>query len=148
MRQMLTAGLLTLAVFVPRVGFTNETGSEPEDSQIRATIQKYIDGTSYNKPELIQEAFYEQANLFRSHPDREIWVVPISEYAGGFANREYGIFNGRTGKVLSVERTNDLATATAEILLPKGNARYVDVFLLKKLSGEWKIISKAATRTR
>lgn len=147
MRHLITA-LLALAILVPSVGFGSQTNSDAEDSQIRAAIQKYIDGTSYNKPELIEEAFYEEADLFLSHPDREIWVMPISEYAGGFAKREHGEFNGRTGKVLSVERTNDLATATAEILLPKGDARYVDVFLLKKLGGEWKIISKAATRTR
>lgn len=34
----------------------------------------------------------------------------------------------------------------AEILLPKQGARYVDVFLLKKIAGNWKIVSKSAHR--
>ncbi|MEM6796142.1 MAG: nuclear transport factor 2 family protein [Acidobacteriota bacterium] len=45
-----------------------------------------------------------------------------------------------------MDRANDIATAKAEIRLANGGARYIDLFLLKRLQGEWKIISKSATR--
>ena len=57
-----------------------------------------------------------------------------------------GKFNGRVGKILSVDQENDIAMAKAEILTKRGEIRYIDIFLLKKIEGEWKIISKAATK--
>lgn len=123
-------------------------GNDDEEAGIRATIQAYLDGTSYNDTEQIDSAFYGEADLFLSHPDRELYILPISEYLGFFAGREKGVFNGREGEILAVDRSGDIATAKAEIRSAKGDARYIDLFLLKKLGGEWKIISKAATRTR
>jgi len=120
--------------------------AKAEEDGIRAAIQRYIEGTSYNKPELIESAFYEEADLFLSHKDREIWIVPVAEYAGLFKNRERGTFNGRKGTILSIDRSNDIATAKAEIRSTTNEARYIDLFLLKKVQGEWLIISKAATR--
>ena len=40
----------------------------------------------------------------------------------------------------------DIAMAKVEIAIPKANMVYIDLFLLKKLDGTWKIISKTATR--
>lgn len=121
---------------------------DAEDAKIRAAIQAYLHGTSYNDPELVLTAFYEEADLFLSHPERELYILPIQEYLGFFANKEKGKSNGREGEILSVERSNDIATAKAEIRSTTNDARYIDLFLLKKLQGEWKIISKAATRTQ
>lgn len=116
-----------------------------EEDLIRATIQKYIDGSSYNNPELIAEAFYEGADLFLNKPGQDLFLMSVDEYANIFAKREKGKFNGRTGNILSVDRHNDIATATAEILIASNNSRYIDMFLLKRLGGTWKIVSKAAT---
>lgn len=39
----------------------------------------------------------------------------------------------------------NLAQVKAEILMPKRNRRYIDVFLMRKnLAGQWQIIGKAA----
>lgn len=118
-----------------------------EEAAIRAAIQRYLDGTSYNRTEQILSAFYDDARLFLSHPERELYILPITDYVGFFADREVGKFNGREGKILSVDRSNDIATAKAEIRSTTNGARYIDLFLLKRLEGHWKIISKAATRT-
>lgn len=119
--------------------------AQSEDENIRRTIQKYIDGSSYNNSEMIQEAFYEEANLFLSHKEKALWIVPIRTYASWFEKKEKGKFNGRTGKIRAVDVSNDIATAKAEILISGSDVRYIDVFILKKLKGTWKIISKAAT---
>ncbi|WP_074405668.1 MULTISPECIES: nuclear transport factor 2 family protein [Aquimarina] len=123
----------------------NITIAQSEDDNIRSSINKYLKGTSYSQPEVIKEAFYDEANLFLTHKEKKLWIVPIKEYASWFEKREQGKFNGRTGKILSVDRENDIAMAKAEILIEGKNVRYIDIFLLKKIDGEWKIISKAAT---
>ncbi len=122
--------------------------AQSEEDQIKIAINKYIEGTSYNKPDMIKEAFYEEANLFLSHKEKPIWIVPAEEYASWFVKKEEGKFNGRVGNILSIDQENDIAMAKAEILAKGKDIRYVDIFLLKKIEGEWKIISKAATRTK
>ncbi|MEO1370560.1 MAG: nuclear transport factor 2 family protein [Acidobacteriota bacterium] len=141
--------ILTLLAITPSLGAEGVTpGGDAEEVGIRAAIQAYLDGTSYNDTEQISSAFYGEADLFLSHPDRELYILPISEYLGFFADREKGVFNGREGEILAIDRSGDIATAKAEIRSTRNDARYIDLFLLKKLGGEWKIISKAATRTR
>ncbi len=137
--------LVTVSVGICPLSNAQTDAQLSEDDQIRATIQKYIDGSSYNNPELIAEAFYEGADLFLTKPGQDLFLMSVDEYAGLFAKREKGKFNGRTGNILSVDRHNDIATATAEILIASNGARYIDMFLLKRLSGNWKVVSKAAT---
>ncbi|WP_298923153.1 nuclear transport factor 2 family protein [uncultured Allomuricauda sp.] len=127
--------LLTLSLF-----------AQSEEEAIRQTLQNYIDGSSYSDPELITSAFYEDADLFLSKKDQELWVLSPKEYANLFKNREQGKFNGRNGKILMIDYANNIASAKAEILIPKGGLKFIDIFLLKKLEGKWKIISKAATQ--
>ncbi|MDA8018752.1 MAG: nuclear transport factor 2 family protein [Thermoanaerobaculia bacterium] len=151
-RHTIRSGILLVALFFSTGLVAAEKGvpkteTDPDDRGIRAAIQNYLDGTTFNDTELIQSAFYDDARLFLSHPEREIWILPIGEYLGFFADGEKGKSNGRVGKILSIERSNDIATAKAEISSETNDARYIDLFLLKRIQGEWKIISKAATRT-
>ena len=46
---------------------------------------------------------------------------------------------------MTIDQSNDIAMAKAEIKIPARNMHFIDIFLLKKLEGQWKIISKAAT---
>lgn len=132
----------TLCFLMNLVAYT-----QSEEAQVKATINNYIEGTSYSNPEQVQSAFYEEAELFLSHKEKELWIVPIKEYIDKYvANKEKGKFNGRTGNILSVDIENNIATAKAEIIIKKANLRFIDLFLLKKINKEWKIISKAATR--
>lgn len=122
--------------------------AQSEEEAIRQTLQNYIDGSSYSNQELIQSAFYEDADLFLSKKDQELWVLSPKEYANLFKNKEQGKFNGRNGNILMVDYANNIASAKAEILIPKQNLKFIDIFLLKKLDGKWKIISKAATQIK
>ena len=124
---------------------SNLSFSQSDQSLIEDCIQNYIEGTSYNKPESISKAFYSEADLFLSHKEKPLWVVPISEYVTWFQKGKNGEFNGRIGRIISIEYYNDIAVAKAEILIPERKQEFMDMFLLKKIQGEWKIISKSAS---
>lgn len=118
--------------------------AQSEQVLIGRCIQNYLDGTSYNKPDSISKAFYPEANLFLSHKEKPLWIVPIAEYTKWFQKGEQGVFNGRLGKTLSIDVYGDIALAKAEILVPDRKQEFIDMFLLKKIQGDWKIISKSA----
>lgn len=123
--------------------------AQSDVDQIKKSVNDYLEGTSYSKPDQVSRAFYEEANLFLSHKDKPIWIVPIKEYVENFvANKEKGVFNGREGKILAIDINNDIATAKTQIVFKKSDMTFIDLFLLKKIEGAWKIISKAATRTK
>ncbi|MCK8097206.1 nuclear transport factor 2 family protein [Pseudoalteromonas sp. 1CM17D] len=113
------------------------------EAQITQTLQNYITGTSYNEPDLIKRAFAKEARLLLSKKGQEIWPVSPNKYASWFKDKRQ--FNGRIGEILSIDFEGDIATAKVEILIPEKSIRYVDLFLLKKISGNWKVVSKAAT---
>ena len=119
--------------------------SQSEEESIRKTLRNYLDGSSYSNPEQIESAFYEDAPLFLSKEGQEIYLLSSKEYSDLFQKREKGKFNGREGKILTIDQSNDIAMAKAEIKIPARNMHFIDIFLLKKLEGQWKIISKAAT---
>ncbi|WP_378188188.1 nuclear transport factor 2 family protein [Aquimarina sp. W85] len=121
---------------------------QTEEHQIRNTLLNYVNGTSYNQPELIQKAFYSKANLFLDSKEEELWIISIKKYQSWYENKKQGEFNGRIGNIISIDYNNTIATAKVEILFPEVNSRYIDLFLLKKIENEWKIISKAATKDK
>ncbi len=118
--------------------------SQSEIKQIENTLLDYLEGTSYNHPGQIQKAFYTNANLYLDKKGQDIWIVPISQYVGWFKNGKQGQFNGRIGNILSVDFFGNVASAKAEVLIPEKNVKYVDLFILKKINNQWKIISKTA----
>ncbi|TAI47426.1 nuclear transport factor 2 family protein [Flagellimonas allohymeniacidonis] len=119
--------------------------AQSETQAIKATLEDYLEGSSYNNPEQIVSAFYEGADLFLHKKDEELFIMSPAEYAALFAKREKGTFNGREGTILHIDYDVDIATAKVAIFIPKPNLRFIDIFLLKKLGGKWKIVSKAAT---
>jgi len=137
MKTTFFTAILILAVFT--------AAAQNEEEAIRESLQSYIDGSSYNDPEKIVAPFYEDARMFLSKKDQPIYLLSATEYAELFKKREKGKFNGRVGTVLSIDRENDIATAKVEIAIGSENLRFIDLFLMKKLEGKWKILSKAAT---
>jgi putative intracellular protease/amidase len=119
--------------------------SQTERDHIKTTLSNYIEGTSYNNIERIQQAFYAEANLYLENKEKEPWIVPAEEYINWFKKGKEGHFNGRIGNILSIDYNNSVAMAKAEIIIPNKKIRYVDMFLLKKVKQEWKIISKSAS---
>ncbi|GAA3513997.1 hypothetical protein GCM10022393_29810 [Aquimarina addita] len=118
--------------------------TQSEESQIKSTIMNYIHGTSYNQSALIEKAFYSNANLYLENKNKTLWIVPAKEYIGWYKNKKEGEFTGRIGNIISIDNFAGIATAKAEIIIPESGLRYVDLFLLKKIENNWKIISKSA----
>ncbi len=119
--------------------------AQSEEAGVRQAINYYIEGTSYNKPELIRKAFHEELELFLDGKEPgTLRLVPAAEYIGYFEKGEYGKFTGRIGHILSVETWGNIAMAKAEILVPSRKIQFIDMFILKKLQGKWKIMSKTA----
>nr|WP_099565425.1 nuclear transport factor 2 family protein [Gaetbulibacter sp. 4G1] len=119
--------------------------AQSECLAIESALQKYMEGSSYNKLEMLESAFTENATLYLTGRDGFKLYTP-KDYIAFFKNNEAGTFNGRYAKVLAIEAIKDIATAKVEISIPKRNMVYIDLFLLKKFENGWKIISKTATR--
>lgn len=120
--------------------------AQTEHSSVEKTLQNYINGSSYNQLEMLENAFTENATLYLTGREGDFKRYSPKDYVGFFKNAEKGKFNGRDGKVLSIEVVKDIATAKVEIAGTKRSWVYIDLFLLKKINDEWKIISKTATR--
>ncbi|NQY65904.1 MAG: nuclear transport factor 2 family protein [Alteromonadaceae bacterium] len=117
------------------------------NEQIEEVLMNYINGTSYSHTAQIEKAFHPQANLLLEKKDTPFWRVPIKEYISWFSDKKPGEFTGRIGEILSIDVDGRVASAKVEIFFPKRKIRYVDMFLLKNISGQWQIISKTAART-
>jgi putative intracellular protease/amidase len=129
-----------LAFFILSI---NQAFAQSDDEQIRTTLMNYINGTSYNHKDLINKAFYKDANLYLNK-NNELWVVPASLYTSWYKDADEGKFFGRTGRILSIDREKDIATAKVEIIIKPRKLRITDLFLLKKLDSGWRIMSKSA----
>ncbi|WP_452596988.1 nuclear transport factor 2 family protein [Pontimicrobium sp. MEBiC01747] len=122
------------------------TKAQSECVKVETTLQKYMEGSSYNKLDLLESAFTEDATLYLTLRDGSFKSITPKDYVGFFKNGETGKFNGREAKVLAIEVVKDIATAKVEIAGPERQWVYIDLFLLKKFENSWKIISKTATR--
>ncbi|NUO76868.1 MAG: peptidase [Lysobacter sp.] len=140
--RLLLLGLLCLIL-----GFDGRALAAPaaDGPQVAAVIQDYLQGSSYNRAEQLRRAFHPNARLYLSQGAGGMSEMSVEEYVGRFG-KEPGRFNGRVGRLLGARIDGDIATAKAEILVARDQARYVDLFLLKKVDGRWQIVSKTATR--
>ena len=120
--------------------------AEQDEHAIQETVRLYLHGTSFNVQSDIKQAFHASARLYLDGKDDAEWELSGPEYAKLFADEKKGQFNGRHGRLIKVDMNGKVATAKAEIHIPAQGVRYVDVFLLKKIAGNWKIVSKSAHR--
>lgn len=120
--------------------------ADQDEHAIRETVRLYLHGTSFNVQGEIKQAFHANARLYLDGKDDAEWELSGAEYAKLFREENMGQFNGRHGRLIKVDVTGKVATAKAEIHMPRQGVRYVDVFLLKKIAGNWKIVSKSAHR--
>ncbi|WP_411851511.1 nuclear transport factor 2 family protein [Stenotrophomonas sp. LGBM10] len=134
-----------IACFALLCGAPAHADPVAEGRAVAAVIEDYLHGSSYNQHDRLTRAFHPDARLYLSQGTDGMREVGIAEYAGWF-EKNPGQFNGRTGRLLGVEVDGTIATAKAEIVVSNDKARFVDLFLLKKLGGQWQIISKTATR--
>jgi hypothetical protein len=135
--------LLTLAILFP----INLLGQSDEDL-IRHTIHNYFNGTAYNQVGQLEAAFHPEAELYLAGADGGMRKMSAAEYLALYKDAEPGKFMQRYSRILSIEMEGKLAQVKAEILMPKRNWRFIDVFIVRKMSDElWQIVSKAADNT-
>ena len=120
--------------------------ADQDEHAIRETIRLYLHGTSFNVEGDINQAFYANASLYLDGKGDSEWELSGPEYAQLFSQAKLAQVKGRHGRLIKVDVSGKVATATAEIHIPKQGVRYVDIFLLKKIAGHWKIVSKSAHR--
>lgn len=145
LRRALISQLVALAFLALMFSASAQVQPLPDDRQVAAVIHDYLQGSSYNRTEQLQRAFHPDARLYLSQPNGGMREVGIAEYASWFSKNP-GQSNGRIGRLISTQVEGDIATAKAEVLVGRDGARFVDLFLLKKLAGQWQVISKTATR--
>lgn len=122
------------------------TNAQSESEKVAKTLKNYIEGSSYNKTNMLLSAFSDNATLYLTNRDGESKAYTAKEYASWFKGAKVGEYNGRIGKILDIEIAKDIATAKIEISSTRNTSVYLDLFLLKKINNDWKIISKTATR--
>ncbi|OEZ63573.1 nuclear transport factor 2 family protein [Duganella sp. HH105] len=145
MSQFLLRAVL-LCLFFTGAGVGKAAPAGNDEDAVGETVSLYLHGTSFNLRSDIDQAFYATARLYLDGQGDLVREMSAPEYAKLFSEENRAQFNGRFGRLISVDVTGTVATAKAEILMPKQGVRYVDVFLLKKIAGTWKIVSKSAYR--
>ena len=118
--------------------------AQNDEAEIRATIQDFIDGTTYNYQDQIRGAYYPEALLFLHNGTDTAFHVSPDQYAGYF-RRPPGTVNNRVSTVLGLDIALDIAYAKVQVDVPSISRRYYDMLLLKKIRGEWLIIAKATS---
>lgn len=121
-----------------------QSSTTSQFESVEQTLNNYLQGSSYNQVAQLESAFAENATLYLTARGGFKIFTP-KEYVSFFKGTP-GEFNGRHGKILSIDIYYDIATAKAEIANPEQGWYYIDLFLLKQFEDGWKIISKTATR--
>lgn len=122
--------------------FISAYGQMSDEVQIRHTLQDYIEGSTNGKPELLQTAFHKDLMLHYVKNDS------LKTWSGKayILDTKKGEPTGESGKILSVDYTNNAAVAKVEISHPKSKNPYIDYFMLLKVEGKWTIIHKMFTK--
>lgn len=130
-----------LLVILGLIGTTMAPACADDQTDIRTVLQKYLDGTSQGKPELIREAF------------KDTMEIQWLDEKGDFRRRKgpdyiklfkAGVKIPRVGKIINIDMTNGNA-AGAKIEIRWNGKLYTDYVLLMKINGDWKITNKIAT---
>ena len=119
-------------IFLLAILVVQTIDAQSDTSLIGKTLQNYIDGSSYNRTELLESAFTKDATLYLTGRDQVFKRYSPPEYVDFFKNAEPGTFNGRQGTILSIEQIKDIATAKVEIAGPERNMGLYRLIFTKK----------------
>lgn len=133
--------LLTLSICL--LGFVSY--SQSDHDLVKSTIQNFIDGTTFNYPDKIRSSFYPETFMFLHNNADSVWKVSADTYASWYSRRAPGTRNNRISNLVNIEVVGTVAYAKLEVTVPSFGNRYYDLFLLKKINAEWKIISKCTS---
>lgn len=118
---------------------------QSELDEIRKPIQQFINGTVYNYPDSILNAFYPGSTMFLYTGTDQIRQMTVEQYAALYARRSPGTLNNRPSRIVSIDQVLDVAYAKVEVTIPYWGNRYNDLLLLKKFEDGWKIVAKCTS---
>jgi hypothetical protein len=112
---------------------------------ISRVLQQCSEGEAKGDVAKLQEAFHEDARMFGAIAG-ERYDVPIEELfeLAESAPADTGNYRSR---VLSVQQTGDAAVAVMAEEGYWGSVSFIDYFLLARIDGDWKIVSKLFAHT-
>ena len=135
MTHSIRAFAALLALFIS----SSVVAADPLDD-IRMVLQKYLDGTSQGKPELVSEAFLPSLEVQYLGEGDRLMRRKGPDY---ISRIEVGKLVPREGRIVSIDATDKSAMAKIEIVW---NERlYTDYLLLLKVEGQWRVANKIAT---
>lgn len=123
------------------LGLQRAANAQSDTEQIRQTLTDYIEGTANSDPERLKNAFHPDFKLYAVNEANELLIRSGEQYIANFTP---GAKNNRIGRILSIDVSNNAATAKVEVLIPDYRL-YTDYFLLLKYKGAWKIMQKSYT---
>lgn len=112
--------------------------AQPAVSEIRQTLNNYIEGRNGGDVARLTSAFDKQADLRFRHPETgglSIWS--LADYVGRFTP---GKKLGCTGRILSIDAAG--SAAQGKVVLNCGDKTYADYINLLKIGDAWVIASK------
>lgn len=122
--------------------FISAASSQTDKELITDVLNKYIEGSTYAKPELLKEAFHPKLNLFYIK-NQKITLWSGVNYIKSSAKEGP---TGEVGEILMIDVSNDIATAKLKIINPKNEITYIDYFMLMREDNGWIITHKMFTR--
>lgn len=86
-----------LIILICVITFINIAHSQ-DKKLVKATLNNYIEGSSYNKLKQLESAFATNATLYLTDKNKNDLRVTPKEYVSWFKGKKEGAFNGRVGK--------------------------------------------------
>ena len=126
-------------------GHAGATGVVDDYDAICRVLQLCTEGEAKGDVAKLREAFHADARMFGSLAG-ERYDVPIAELfsLAESAPADTGSYRSR---VLSVQQTGDAAVAVVAEEGYWGTVSFIDYFLLARIDGDWKIVSKLFAHT-
>ena len=119
--------------------------AQTDHEQITEVLNNFIEGTSFNYPDKILSAFLPGTPMYLYNRADTLLIMTAERYSSLFGRKAPGTPNARFARILNIDIERDIASAKIETTMPGWNERFVDIVLLKRVEGSWKIIAKAAT---
>lgn len=105
---------------------------------IRKSVQHYIDGAMSGKGDEMKPAFHEGATIY-GYIGPDLLGGPIQQLFDW--NDQNGPATGLKAEISSIDVVGTIATVRLELDNWTGH-RFTDQYVMLKVDGEWKIISK------
>lgn len=124
------------------LGAATDAADHEDLASIGTAVQKYLDGTRFGDPELVEDVFLPSLEVQWLGEDDRLERRPGPDYIAGIRT---GVEVPRYGRIVAIDATDKSAMVKVEIEWK--DRRYTDYMLLLKVEGTWRIANKVATWT-